>query len=167
MVPPLYTSRLFPASAKQEKFHFKVATSGDIDHFDGDPDLDYIADVKMFMKRMLDGWDYWSTQKDFLQHNSSTLTQDFEKKFPFAIQRLNEKSYHTRGASSNPIWARPGTARRMNTPVFTRPEVVHGSTIVNNVRTVTRSDPRRSNEELRLAQVTCYSFKILKLTLNV
>ena len=167
LAPPLYGTRLFPASAKQEKFHFMAATSGEIDHFDGDPDLDYITDVKTFMQRMLDGWDYTSNDRDFLQIKSPTLSQDFGKKFPFSIHRLHDKSYHAKKKNQDRdsrTWVRPGTVQQMNTPVHTRPENVQGSTIVNTVRTVTRSDPRRSADELRLAQVSDTILKYIDLT---
>ena len=158
LCPPLYGTRLFPTSAKQEKFHFVAATSGNIDHFDGDPDLDYLTDVKKFMQRMFDGWDYSSTDREFLQFRSPTLAQDLGKKFPFMIHRLHDKSYHAKKKGpkgpNDKSWVRPGAAQALNTPVTRRPQNVTGSSIVNNIRTVTRSDPRRSQDELRMAQVS-------------
>ena len=56
-MPPLMNTRLFPASAKQEKLHFVVANNGTLERFDGDPDLDYLEDIKRHMKRVFSGWD--------------------------------------------------------------------------------------------------------------
>ena len=143
---------MFPASAKQEKFHFIAATSGNIDHFDGDPDLDYLQDVRQYMQRMFDGWDYQPNDRDFLQKRSGRQSQDFEKKFPFAIHRLQSRMY---GSDRNKKreWVASGTVDTKNTPVTNRPDV-HGSSIVTGVKTITRSDPRRSEEQLRLARVS-------------
>ena len=166
-------TRLFPASAKQEKLHFVVANNGTLERFDGDPDLDYLEDIKRHMKRVFSGWDCKTSGPHFLQHTSPDRAQDFEKKFPFAIQRLEDKCY-TRASMRNKEYATSGVVQSRNTPISSRPDV-RGSTIVSNVRTNVNSDPRRSQEEIRLAQVSSQiktvdrpiSFKNLKLNLII
>ena len=107
--------------------------------------------LRQIMQRMFNGWDYQPNDVDFLQNRSRRQAQDFETKFPFAIHRLYSKMY-SRDPNKRREWVNSGTAEAKNTPVTYRPEV-QGSSIVTGVRTVTRSDPRRSEEQLRLAQV--------------
>ena len=103
------------------------------------------------MQRMFDGWDYQPNDRDFLQFRSGRQSQDFEKKFPFSIHRLHAKPYG-KDPKKAKEWVTPGTAQSKNTPVTSRPEV-QGSSIVTGLRTVTTSDPRRSDDQIRLAQV--------------
>lgn len=107
------------------------------------------------MQRMFDGWDYQPNSSDFINLRSQRQAQDFEKKFPFSTHRFDSHFYGKDRSKRQMDWARPGTAEGMNTPVTTRPDV-QGSSLVTGVRTVTRSDPRRSEDQLRLAQVRIY-----------
>ena len=47
--PSLHGTTIFPLPPRQELMYYQVATDGNIDHFDGEPDSTFIDDIKTFM----------------------------------------------------------------------------------------------------------------------
>ena len=127
-----------------------AATSGAVDRYDGDPDQAYLEDIQQYMDRTFKGWDFQPQRHNFLQSGAPSLIYDYQKKFPFSIQRLDEKCF-TRN-ESNRTYARPGAVSYFNTPTTSRPQV-YGGQVVADAKTQSASDPRQSQEELRLAKV--------------
>ena len=151
LFPPLWGTRMFPLMANQEKLHFVVATDGQLDRFDGDADESYLQDVKVHTNKILAAWDVTAPSYDFLQFDSVNLIKDFKKKFPFAGQRYGQKCWARKKALPEDQPKR-GEVRKWNTPSQGTSRQ-SGSLATVATAKPQRSDPRRSNEELRLAKV--------------
>ena len=154
MFPPLWGTRLFPLAAKQEKLHFVVATHGQSDRFDGVPDYAYLEDVRIMMNKIMAGWDQKPLADSWLQLSTRQHASDFMKKFPFAGQRLDDRCF-TRGNFSAKISVRndAGTVMRQNPPPRNDDYRPVGAQSIASSSRPQRRDPRRSEDELRLAQV--------------
>ena len=154
LCPPLWGTRLFPLAAKQEKLHFIAAADGKLDHFDGQPDQFYLEDIQKIMAKTFRSWD---TQPNFEycpDLRSANLAYFWRNKFPFAIQKFEERCYTIK--DKDPGTFQPGTVRTENSPAPTpaHPERTLGSTIVATTAARPKADPRRSEETIRLANVS-------------
>ena len=155
----MYGSRLFPLAAKQERVHFDVATKGAVGHYDGEPNQAYEEDIKKYMNRMFSGWDHQSDSSNYLQDWSVTRAADYEAKFPFSIHRYNDQCYTKKEWDHAVV---PGAVKYYNTPADKNPPTVTGGFIVTGANIRTKSDPRTSAEEIRLAKVNlCVKFYTL------
>ena len=131
-----------------------MATSGQLDRFDGEPDQQYMEDISAHMTKIFASWDCRSDHSEFLQQESEALIFDFEAKFPFSIHRFNDRCYTKKDIDPRNI-ARPGSVRYFNTPSDPNHQTKHaGSLVVADAKAKQTRDPRRSAEELRLAQVS-------------
>ena len=146
----MYGTRLFPLCAKQERVHFDVATRGVVEHYDGEPNQSYEEDIKKYMQRMFSGWDFNSREANFLQDWSNTRAEDFSKKFPFALHRYNDVCFTKKDWDASVV---PGAVRARNTPATPTLPDRTGGCVVTGANIRTRSDPRTSAEDLRLAKV--------------
>ena len=151
--PPLFGSRIFPLSAKQEKLHFEVATSGRTDRFDGEPDQKYFEDISAVMAKIFAGWDYTVNDPDFLQFHSTNLKEDYQKKFPFSTNRFGERCFSKKDVEPQNVPTR-GVVKEWNTPAHRRPSTEQfGSVVVASNKAARTRDPKRSGEDLHKAQV--------------
>ena len=142
---------MFPVMANQEKLHFVVATDGQLDRFDGDADESYLRDVKNHTEKILSAWDVKAPAYDFLQSESRNLEKDFEAKFPFAGQRFKQKCW-ARKKPNPEDHPKRGEVRKWNSPSQGSSRQM-GSQVITKTAKPQRSDPRRSTDELRLAEV--------------
>ena len=148
-------TRLFPLSPKQERVHFDVATKGSVDHYDGEPNQAYQEDIKKFMARTFSGWDHQpESTSTFLQDWSTTRGTDFNKKFPFAIHRFDDKCFTKKEWECAVM---PGAIEHWNTPAKSQPANLTGGWVVAGANIRTKSDPRTSAEEIRLAKVSVFN----------
>lgn len=156
LCPPLWGTRLFPLAAKQEKLHFIAAADGKLEHFDGQPDQAYLEDIQKVMTKTFRSWD---TKPNFTvcpDLKSANLAYFWRNKFPFAIQKFDERCYTQK--EKDPSWFRPGTVKEKNSPAPqpAHPERTLGSSIVATTAARPKADPRRSEETIRLANVSFY-----------
>ena len=164
LCPPLYGTRLFPLCAKQERVHFDVATNGAVGHYDGEPNQAYEEQLKQFMARMFQGWDHQSTELNYLQDWSTTRPDDFTKKFPFAIHRYNDVCFTKKEIEEQHL-VQPGVIEARNTPAKADQPIRPGGFVVSGAKIRTKSDPRTSTEDLKLAKVgfqTNFNFKMIE-----
>ena len=143
---------MFPLMAHQEKLHFVVATNGQVNHFDGEPDQLYFEDIHRIMKKTFDAWDVRPDADDYLQLGSPNLTMDFKRKFPFASVRFDQNCFSRKEIEDDSRVSR-GHVRYWNSPADVRRPERFGSLGVTQTNRLPRNDPQRSAEELRLAQV--------------
>ena len=134
-----------------------MATDGQLDRFDGVSDTAYLEDVKVLTTKIMAGWDQKPISDSWLQLNTPQHAADFEKKFPFAGQRLNDRCF-TRSDFSRKISVREdgGTVMRRNPPARNDNYRPVGAASVASSSRPQRQDPRRSEDELRLAQVNIF-----------
>ena len=139
--------------AHQEKLHFCVATDGQLDRFDGVPDTSYLEDIKAHMTKIFAAWDQRPEAYNWLQLNSPQHASDFQKKFPFAVERLNQRCFRRQDFDKKHR-VKGGAVKHWNTPSEqNRPALVGTRSVTATSRPI-RQDPRRSREELQMAQVT-------------
>ena len=155
LVAPLYGTRMFPLMAHQEKLHFVVATNGQVNRFDGEPDQLYFEDIQNHMARTFSGWDTRRDADDYLQTDSPNLAKDFRRKFPFASERFDQQCFSRKEFDQESRISR-GHVKYWNSPADAQGVTKLGSLGVSQTSRQARSDPRRSEEELRLAQVSFY-----------
>ena len=155
LFPPIWGSRLFPLAPKQEKLHFMVAAEGKLDHFDGTPDQSYIEDIQNFMKKIFISWDTRmdTTYGDCPALHTTGLQHYWKKKFPFAKHRFNDSCYSIKQRDPNQYYQR-GAVRANNTPAPARTGPLVGSSVVSSTAARPKADPRRSQEALRIANVS-------------
>ena len=142
---------MFPLMANQEKLHFVVATDGQLDRFDGSPDSTYMEEIKAYMSKIFAGWDKEPDSQDWLQLDTPNHSRDFRRKFPFAVERLDQRCFKPKKADKK-IWVRGGMVNTFNTPADEHRPPAGSRNVTSSTRSV-RQDPRRSEDELRLAQV--------------
>ena len=151
--PPLWGSRLFPLAAKQEKIYFAAAANGKLNHFDGSPDEEYIEDIQKFMKKIFTSWDTKLTTK-CPEIRTTALDDYWRKKFPFASTRFYDRCFTRK--EKDPNMYRPGAVKALNSPapshMNSNPQI--GSTVVATTAAKPNVDPRRSQEALRIANVS-------------
>ena len=152
LCPPLFGTRLFPLCAKQERVHFDVATNGALGHYDGEPNQSYEEDIRKYMNRMFDGWDHQSEEYNYLQDWSTSKPRDYTTKFPFSTHRFKDKCYSKKEINpANKVV--PGAVRAHNTPASEVPPDRTAGFIVAGANIRTKSDPRTSAEDLKVAKV--------------
>ena len=151
IAPPLWGTRVFPLMANQEKLHFVVATDGQLDRFDGTPEATYMEEVKSHMTKLFRGWDKRPESFDWLQLESTNHSRDFRKKFPFAVERLDQRCFKPKDTVK--IKVKVGAVKYINTPAGEHRPAAGSRTVTASTRPV-RQDPRRSENELRQAQVS-------------
>lgn len=150
--PPLAGTRMFPFSSHQEKVHFMVAAEGRLDRFDGEENLEYFEDIRKFMAKTFAAWDLQPLSEDYLQFESQNLKKDFPRKFPFSSHRLGQTTWSQKLAA---IKVQRGEVRKQNTPANETPSSKQvGSLVASTAKRQPRIDPRRSEEELRVARVS-------------
>ena len=158
LCPPLWGTRIFPLCAKQERVHFDVATNGPVGHYDGEPDRAYGEHIKSFMERTFGGWDHNSMDQTYLQDWSTTRPRDYELKFPFSIHRYDDQCYTKKEIEEENL-VLPGAIRANNTPGSEEPPNRTGGFIVAGANIRTRSDPRTSAEDLKVAKVNLFNYR--------
>ena len=136
--------------ANQEKLHFVVATDGQLDRFDGMPDYTYHEEIKTYMAKIFQGWDKTPEAFTWLQLETPNHAQDFRKKFPFAVERLDQRCFKRKDVVK--IKVQGGVVNRYNSPALNH-RAPEGSQSVTAANRPVRQDPRRTAEELRQAQV--------------
>ena len=151
--PPLWGTRLFPLAAKQEKVHFAAAVEGKLSHFDGNPNDAYIEDIQNFMHKVFTAWDTKcdTTCSDI---RAPEIERFWSQKFPFASNRFQDRCY-TRKVRDPNSYHRPGTVKAINSPAPTtvNPKSQTGS-VVATTAAQPKPDPRRSQEAIRIANVS-------------
>ena len=91
IITKLKTKLVFPYAPRQEKLHFLIATDGPINHFDGEPDETYFADVRKYMAKVLAARNPPRQSKEnFLCRQENDFAGDWVAKFPFASHRIKE-----------------------------------------------------------------------------
>ena len=144
--------------AHQEKLHFVVATNGQLDRFDGEPDHAYFEDIQKIMNKTFAAWDQQPTAADYLQPDSLNLSKDFAAKFPFSTERFHQKCHSQKDIKPEEKVQR-GNIRSMNNPPRAEPAANQlGSLVVTKSSRKIKSDPRRSQQELRQAEVNLVCF---------
>ena len=130
-----------------------VAADGKLDRFDGEENHEYFEDIRKFMAKTFRAWDCKPHSPDFLQASSPTLKQDFDRKFPFAVQRFGHTTWSYKEKENRTQNAR-GQVKKVNTPAKEQlnPNLV-GGMVASTAKRQPRVDPQRSEEELRLAKV--------------
>ena len=154
---PIWGSRLFPLAPKQEKIHFMVAAEGKLDHFDGTPDQSYIEDIQAHMKKVFTSWD---TKMDPTFANCPPLSHTglqyyWKRKFPFSKHRFNDSCFSSKSRDPNSYYQR-GSVRAQNSPAPQRMGPLVGASVVSTTAARPRADPRRSQEALRIANVSTF-----------
>ena len=152
--------------AHQEKLHFVVATDGQLDRFDGVPDSTYLEDIKVHMTKMFAGWDQQPLAYNWLQLNSPQHASDFRKKFPFAVERIDQRCFRRKDFDQK-YRVKGGAVKHWNTPSEQdRPSPVGAQSVTVTSRPI-RQDPRRSREELQMAQVKYCNCNYYRLFLQI
>ena len=133
-----------------------MATDGQTDRFDGVLDSSYAEDVRVITNKTFEAWDKKPEAFNWLQMDSPQFSRDFRRKFPFAGERLDQRCFR-RSDFGPRISVAPGVVRRFNTPADENKQAPTGSRTVTSTTRIVRQDPRRSQEELEIAQViSCY-----------
>ena len=128
-----------------------VAVDGRLDRFDGEENHDYFKDIRNFMTKTFSGWDTKPRADDFLQFDSPNIKKDFAQKFPFSSHRFGQTTWSQKLAETK---VQRGQVKRLNTPAKPDDNPKHvGSLIASTAKRQPRADPRRSEEELRVARV--------------
>ena len=86
---PLAGTEIFPLPPKMEKVHFAVATDQPTDHMDGEPQYQYLDDIKQYMEPILASYTNPKKAK-FLHRYGNDIENDWEHKFPYASHRFGE-----------------------------------------------------------------------------
>ena len=89
---PLAGTEIFPFSPKMEKLHFAVATDQPVDHLDGEPQSQYLDDIKNYMTPVLIA-NAKIIQDRFLYRYANDFEGDWQLKFPFASHRFGQMPY--------------------------------------------------------------------------
>ena len=93
LIKPLHGTIIFPLSPKQEKLYFKVANNSSIDHYDGDQDQSFMDNIKLYMEPILESFfPSNQTSPTFLCRRRNVYKEDWEVKFPFASNRIEEQN---------------------------------------------------------------------------
>ena len=141
-----------------------VAAEGKLDRFDGEENQRYFEDIRKHMAKVFSGWDYHANTDDYLQSDSPNLKKDFDKKFPFAIQRFGQLTWCQREKEEHERIQR-GQVKRVNTPARTTQNPNHvGGLIAADAKRQPRVDPKRTEEELRVTKVSLILFKYIKMS---
>lgn len=106
--PMLIGTEVFPITPKQEKAEFEIATGAPINHFDGDIVEDYIDDIKVHWRQILESMDpICQNDSRFLcRYNNPKFIDQWKVKFPFAKHRILEYgANNTKGSALSTVTA--------------------------------------------------------------
>ena len=125
----------------------------------------YMEDISNMMQKTFDAWDFPipNDEEDSLRHHDPEFIPFFEGKYPFAHHRLDQHCW-TRKNQNRPT-VKSGSMKIWNTPAKVLDEdTAAGSKVSASTSRKIQPDTRRSQEEIRLAQVI-YNAKLSTLTL--
>ena len=87
---PLVGTEIFPLPPRMEKLHYAVAKDLPLDHYDGEPQSQYLDDIKTYMDPILKS-QFTSNRTNFLfRQNNDSFEVDWQRKFPYASHRFGE-----------------------------------------------------------------------------
>ena len=88
--PPLAGTEIFPISPRMEKIHFAVAADLPMDHFDGEPQQQYIDDIKSYMAPIFASYQVSNKDKYLHRFKNPNFNEEWAKKFPYSSHRFQE-----------------------------------------------------------------------------
>ena len=90
LCPPLAGTEIFPLSPKMEKIHFAVAADMPLDHFDGEPQQQFLDDIKEYMQPIFESYQLSSKDRYLHRFKNPDFNEEWAKKFPYASHRFQE-----------------------------------------------------------------------------
>ena len=90
LCPPLAGTEIFPISPNMEKLHFAVAADMPMDHFDGEPQQQYLDDIKQYMEPIFESYQLSNKDKYLNRFKNPNFNQEWASKFPYASHRFQE-----------------------------------------------------------------------------
>ena len=87
---PLAGTEIFPISPKMEKLHFAVAADMPVDHFDGEPQQQYLDDIKEYMQPIFASYQLSNRAKYLHRYKNPNFNEEWATKFPYASHRFKE-----------------------------------------------------------------------------
>ena len=73
-----------------EKLHFAVAADLPVDHFDGEPQQQYLDDIKEYMGPIFESYQLSSKDRYLHRFKNPNFNEEWAKKFPYASHRFHE-----------------------------------------------------------------------------
>ena len=90
LCPPLAGTEIFPVSPRMEKLHFAVAAEMPMDHFDGEPQQQYLDDIKEYMAPIFESYQLSNKDRYLHRFKNPNFNDEWSKKFPYASHRFQE-----------------------------------------------------------------------------
>ena len=87
---PLAGTEIFPMAPRMEKVHFAVAADMPQDHFDGEPQQQYLDDIKAYMKPIFDSYQLSNKARYLHRFRNPDFDEEWRIKFPYSSHRLHE-----------------------------------------------------------------------------
>ena len=87
---PLAGTEIFPISPKMEKLHFAVAADMPLDHFDGEPQQQYLDDIKQYMDPIFQSYQVSNRDKFLHRYKNPNFNEEWAQKFPYSSHRFQE-----------------------------------------------------------------------------
>ena len=87
---PLAGTEIFPMAPRMEKLHFAVAADMPLDHFDGEPQQQYLDDIKNHMAKVFKSYQLSNRDRYLHRFKNSNFDDEWNTKFPFASHRFYE-----------------------------------------------------------------------------
>lgn len=87
---PLMGTEIFPLSPKMEKLHFAVAADMPLDHYDGEPQQQFLDDIKEYMKPVFDAYHQSNRDRYLHRFKNQEFDNEWKLKFPYASHRFHE-----------------------------------------------------------------------------
>ena len=87
---PLAGTEIFPMAPRMEKLHFAVAADMPLDHFDGEPQQQYLDDIKSYMTKIFKSYQVSNRDRYLHRFKNANFDDEWKLKFPFASHRFFE-----------------------------------------------------------------------------
>ena len=117
LCPPLNGTEIFPISPRMEKLHFAVAADLPMDHFDGEPQQQYLDDIKGYMAPIFASYQVSNKDKYLHRFQNPNFENEWAEKFPYASHRFKE---------GNAIRKKVGAAEVFKVNLNTNPNLLDG-----------------------------------------
>lgn len=104
LCPPLAGTEIFPISPRMEKLHFAVAADMPMDHFDGEPQQQYLDDIKEYMAPIFESYQVSNKDKYLHRFKNPNFNQEWASKFPYSSHRFHEGNAIRRKVGANEVF---------------------------------------------------------------
>ena len=88
--PPLAGTEIFPMAPRMEKLHFAVAAEMPLDHYDGEPQQQFLDDIKEYMKPVFQSYQLSNKDRYLQRFKNKDFNDEWNTKFPFSSHRFHE-----------------------------------------------------------------------------